>query len=243
MRESGHVMSSSKIKNISFLLLSGGIGARANHREPKQFYSMCGHPMIAYPIIAISAIPEIKEIIINAPEGYEERTREIMDHYTGTIPFKVVKCGETRQESSLILANAATYETVILHESARPCAERGLFQGLVDCDSQNAGYFRPVPFSMVKVDSETQLVTEGVAREGVFDVQMPQKFQRSTLLQAHDEAIEKGREFTEDSLMVYEMTGEPVASLSGSSHNIKITSSEDFTIGAGIVAMIKGLSK
>ena len=223
-------MNASSSQPVSLLLLSGGVGARSKHHEPKQFFELCGHPMMAYAVIAATKVNAITEILVNASEDFHDRTCEIMDHYCGGKPFKVLESGQTRQQSSFILAQAAQSDTVLLHETARPFVTQAMYQALLDDPEENAGYFHSIPFSMCKIDRKTKMVAKGVSREKVFDVQLPQKFNRDSLVAAHHAAIEAGKSYTEDSVMVTKMAGAKVHALIGSSRNLKVTSQVDFTI-------------
>ncbi|MFY0658879.1 MAG: 2-C-methyl-D-erythritol 4-phosphate cytidylyltransferase [Shimia sp.] len=220
---------------VSFLLLSGGIGSRSNHHEPKQFYKLAGHPMIAHSIIAAVRTPNVAEIVVNAPEGFEERTREIMEAYCAGLPYKIVPAGATRQESCEALVAAAEKDVVVLHEAARPFISVDMLADLIENDAENAGYCFAISFSMCRIDTETRLVKRGVSREKVFDIQLPQKFARATLLAAHEKARKKGKNYNEDSVMVVKMTKQPVLSLEGSSRNRKVTTPEDFIIAEGMM--------
>ncbi|PID36134.1 MAG: 2-C-methyl-D-erythritol 4-phosphate cytidylyltransferase [Rhodobacterales bacterium] len=224
-------MSETEVKRpASLLLLNGGVGKRSGHEEPKQFYELHGHPMLAYSIVAALKVPEIQEIVVNAPEGYVERTERALRNYASTVPFKVVPCGATRQESSYILAKAASYDRVVLHESARPMVTGPMYRQLLEYPEENVGFFSDIPFSMCRLDPETGKIKRNVRRDRVFNIQLPQKFERDTLLAAHDAALKAGKTYTEDAVLVFKMTDADVYSLEGSHQNIKVTNREDFVI-------------
>lgn len=220
---------------VSFLILSGGVGQRSGHSEPKQFYELSGHPVIAHSIIAAIQVPDVAEIVVNAPPGFEDRTAHIMESYCAGRPWRIVPPGETRQESCRILAEAASHDRVILHEAARPFVDKAMLRQLIDCASPNAGYCHAIPFSMCHVDPETRLISSGVSRDSVFNIQLPQIFERATLTEAHRRAADQGRSYTEDAVMCLEMTGAAVLALTGHSKNLKITSQEDFIIAEHIM--------
>lgn len=223
---------------FSFLLLSGGVGQRSGHHEPKQFYELSGSPMIVYSLTAAVKNPRIKEVITNAPPGFEEKTDNIMKRYCNTKPYKIVNPGETRQESCYNLVKAATCKNVIIHEAARPLVDSKMYERLIESQSANAGFCYPIPFSMCKVDSKSNKVVQGVPREDVYDVQLPQKFERDTLILAHENALKNEREFTEDSIMVIEMTDADFFSITGTSRNKKVTSFEDFLLAEKILSTL-----
>lgn len=214
----------------SLLILSGGVGERSKHTEPKQFYEIAGHPMVAHSIIAALRESRFGEIIINAPEGYEERTAKLVAAYCGSKPHRVVAAGSTRQKSARILAEAARYDTVVLHEAARPFVDLPMYKRLLDSPAPNVGYYHAIPFSMCKIDAKTRLVKKGVSREKVFNIQLPHKFSRADLLKAHEAAEARNISYNEDTVMVVQEKGADVLALDGISRNIKVTTPEDFVI-------------
>lgn len=216
--------------SISFLLFSGGVGSRSGHHEPKQFFELAGHPMIAYSLMAANSVDQIGEVIINAPEGFESRTRAIAEKYCPSKSIKIIPAGVTRHESSLLLAQSAQYNSVVLHEAARPFVTSEMLLELIGCDDANAGFCQPIAFSMCEIDISSGQMVKGVPRDAVFNIQLPQIFDRSVLLLAHIHSKEIGTMFTEDAIMVVEMTGEPVRALSGSTTNLKVTTPEDFLV-------------
>ena len=225
-------------RSATLILLSGGVGQRSGHHQPKQFVDLHGHPMIAHTLIQATQENRIKEIITNAPAGYEKPTAEIMQAYCGEIPFKVLTCGQSRQDSCRTLVESATYNTVVVHEAARPFVDLKMYKELLDCSAPNAGFCYPISFSMCKIDNETKEITDGVSREEVFDIQLPQKFERDTLLSAHKLAQKKQQKFTEDAVMVIKMTDKPVLSLRGSSRNIKVTTNTDILIAKQLMEQL-----
>ncbi len=216
--------------SASLLLLNGGIGKRSRHKEPKQFFEMMGHPVLAYSIIAATSLPEIDEIIVNFPAGYADKTIDVLKKYAGDKTFKLIECGPDRQNSSYLLAQQAKNEQVLLHEAARPTVTSTMYQNLLRHASENVGYFAPIPFSVCGMDPNTRTISENIRRDRVFDIQLPQKFNRSTLINAHQAAIKSNKKFTEDAVLIFKMSGTKVHMLDGYSNNIKVTSPEDFHI-------------
>lgn len=221
-------------KMYSLLLLSGGVGARSKLQEPKQFFELQGHPLIAHTLIIAQRHPQIAEVIVNYPGGYEERTRELLAHYCSTKPFKLVAGGATRQDSCKILVEAASNEDVIVHEAARPLCGMSMFEELIDDPRENVSFVSDIPFSMCKVDGDTGQIVENVSRDEVFNIQLPQKFSTSDLASAHSMAAKRKLQYTEDAVLVADMTGKPVFTIEGRSRNIKITTVEDLYIAEQI---------
>lgn len=214
----------------SLLLLNGGVGQRSQLDYPKQFFEVRGHPIMAYAIIAAQELSAIKEIIVNTPKGYETRTKEIMDHYCSHLPYTMVSGGLNRQGSMLKLAEAAQYDQVLVHETARPVITEATYNDLLVREEKNIGYFADIPFSMCRLDPNSKSLSKGVCRNQVFNIQLPQKFDRKTLLKAHKVAKKNKKIFTEDAVMVHEMTGSVVHALPGDHRNIKVTTPKDLAL-------------
>lgn len=222
-------------KDVSFLLLSGGTGSRAGHHEPKQFRRIAGIEMMAWSLRLAGAHPRIAEIITNAPAGYHDRTQKLCAAHAPLVPAQVLDCGATRQESVRILAAAARHDIVILHEAARPMIDHSMVDELLAAEAENAGLFASIPFSMCEIDQATGLVARDVPRARVANIQLPQKFDRATLVAAHSAAARTGLAFTEDAVLVHQLAGACVRALPGYVRNIKVTTPEDFGIVAGFM--------
>lgn len=221
-------------RDVSFLLLSGGVGSRSGHHEPKQFRRIAGLEMMAYSLRLAASHPRIAEIVTNAPAGYRERTLTLCETHAPRIPSRVLDCGATRQESVRIMAQAAKHDIIVLHEAARPMIDAEMVDDLLGSDAKNAGLFAAVPFSLCEIDQVTGLVGRGIPRNRVVNIQLPQKFDRATLVKAHESAARRGLEFTEDAVLVHQVTEASVLALPGYVRNIKVTTPEDF----GIVAKL-----
>jgi 2-C-methyl-D-erythritol 4-phosphate cytidylyltransferase len=227
-------MIENSLRPFSFLLLSGGLGSRSGNVQPKQFYELAGHPIVAHTIIAIRQIDAIAEIVVNAPPQFKDRTYNLMSSYCGRKPFKVIPAGKTRQESVHLLAQNAVYDDVILHEAARPFATSKMFEELIAHPEQNVGYFTEIPFSMCRISRKRMVVKKGVSRAKVFNIQLPQKFEKSTLVNAHDAAVRANAKYTEDAVLVSEQAKVAVHTMTGNSRNLKVTNPEDFAIAEQI---------
>ncbi|WP_236953056.1 IspD/TarI family cytidylyltransferase [Ketogulonicigenium vulgare] len=220
-------------QRFTFLLLSGGVGTRASAGLPKQFRAILGRPMISYAVAIAAAHPQIAQIITNAPAGFEEMTRDMIAPHAGNVPFQILRSGATRQHSVALLLEAAGTEVVILHEAARPCIDGAMIDQLLDHSAENVGLYGPIPFSMCRIGADGY-VTAPVPRDEVFDIQLPQKFNRADLQRCHQMARRDGLVFTEDSQLCHHY-GARVQALPGAHKNIKVTYPEDFGIAGQLL--------
>jgi 2-C-methyl-D-erythritol 4-phosphate cytidylyltransferase len=94
-----------------------------------------------------------------------------------------------------------------------------------------------IPFTVLKGGEYIEGLLE---RDELVNVQLPQKFNRTKLLAAHQAAANAGREFTEDASLFFEYAKEPVRILPGIEHNIKITVPTDTVTAEAIYHDLMG---
>lgn len=225
--------------NISYIYLSGGIGKRADVGKPKQFHTLNGIPMMIYGLLAINQIDEINEVIINYPDGFLDEIKQLIDAYAINKRIIYVEGGNTRQDSVFSMVKKCSNEQVIIHESARPVVTETDFRELINCTFRNVTFVQEIPFTVAVVDTFNSKISQWLDRDVLRNIQLPQKFKRSTLLLAHNNATKKEIIYTEDATMCLECTNELVHFLDGRPTNIKITTKDQFIIADLFLTGIK----
>lgn len=210
----------------SLLLLNGGVGVRAAAGQPKQFVKVKGIPILVYSLVAADAVEEITEIILNYPSDWRESVEEIVNDYAIKTPITYVPAGRTRHDSVAIMLEQCTTEHVIVHESARPLVTSADFAKLIADEHENTGFMLPVSFTVAPVDPDARLVTGSLERRRLRNVQLPQKFRRSVLVEAHEYARREDETFTEDATLCA-VAGFEVHFIDGQDRNIKVTTPTD----------------
>lgn len=213
---------------FSVILLSGGSGSRMEQTIPKQFLMLAGKPMIMHTIERLDQIEQVGEIIIVCHKDYTDLVKQYLDSYSIKTSCQIVNGGVSRQESTYIGLQHTVYEDVIVHEAARPFVKRSEFEELMDSPYPNAIFGHPIPFTVLKGN---EYITELLDRETLINVQLPQKFRRDDLLDAHKKAAMEGRMFTEDASLLFYYTNMNIAILNGSIYNLKITEPVDMITG------------
>jgi 2-C-methyl-D-erythritol 4-phosphate cytidylyltransferase len=212
----------------SAIILAGGAGSRMNHEIPKQFLKLAGKPMIMHTLERLNRIPAIDEIIISCHPDYKDVISHNIKTYMLSKEFIIINGGKTRQESSYLGVMQARNDRVMIHEAARPFVTESEFENLLLDDEDNVIYGIPIPFTVVKGG---RYIKEILNREELYNVQLPQKYFRASLLEAHIKAETDGLIFTEDASMLYYYTSIPSKIIEGSVHNVKITTSQDLEFG------------
>ncbi|QBP41941.1 IspD/TarI family cytidylyltransferase [Paenisporosarcina antarctica] len=217
---------------ISMVLLSSGVGSRMGKNTPKQYLSLGGKPIIIHTLERLSKVKEIDEVIICCTEGYKEFIAELIENHCPTLNYKLVTGGETRQDSTRNGLQACKNDSVMIHEAARPFVKQTEFERLANSESENAIYGIEIPFTVLKGKNKIDGILN---REELVNVQLPQKFNRSKLMNAFEHAYSDNKMFTEDASLFYEYNkNDEITILKGTEFNTKITYPIDLVIGETI---------
>jgi 2-C-methyl-D-erythritol 4-phosphate cytidylyltransferase len=210
----------------SLALLNGGVGARVAAGRPKQFIAVKGIPILVYSLIAADGVDTISQIVLNYPEGWRDGVEKIVRDYAIKTPITYVEAGRSRHESVGRMLPLIESDHVIIHESARPLVDASDFQRIIRHEHPDVSYMLEIPFTVAPVDPRTSKVTGYLDRSALRNVQLPQKFSKSTLVAAHEYAEREGVVFTEDATLCA-VAGFDVRFLDGSDRNFKVTTPVD----------------
>jgi 2-C-methyl-D-erythritol 4-phosphate cytidylyltransferase len=216
----------------SLILLAGGKGTRMKKELPKQFLLLAGKPIIMHILERVEKVSSIGEVIIVCLEEYKGYIFDYIEKYGLRKSYILVSGGETRQQSVLNGLEASKYDNIILHESARPFVSVEDFENIINNEYLNVTYGREIPFTVLNRNENN--VSGILERETLINTQLPQKFEKKGLLQAHYEAKTEGKIFTEDASLLFNYKKEPIYILEGNDYNIKLTTNFDLLIAEEI---------
>lgn len=216
----------------SAIILAGGAGSRMHQSVPKQFLALAGKPMILHTLERLERIDEIDEIIVPCYPQYKELLRMNIDAYMLKKTYKIIDGGSTRQQSAHFGVLEAKNEDILIHEAARPFVTTQEFTALLEDKAENATYGLEIPFT-VSVRTGDK-ITGLLERDTLVNIQLPQKFKRTPLLAAYEQAEQDGLFFTEDTSLLYHYLKKPVKVLEGTPNNVKVTNSVDMVVGETI---------
>lgn len=144
----------------------------------------------------------------------------------------LVRNGLTRQESVYNGLICAERERVIVHETARPFVSCEDIKTLIADEDINCTYGSDLPFTVLNKNGN--YISGLLEREKLVNIQLPQKFDRKTLVKAHQIAMQEGRTFTEDASMLMTYDLGRVKIIPGKEYNIKLTELLDMLTGEQI---------
>ena len=213
----------------TFLLLAGGQGTRMQNVTPKQFLLLAGKPIIMHTLEKIEKIDKIKKIVIVCKEEYREKIENYRKDYRLKKEIRYANAGSTRQQSVYNGLGLVKTDTVIIHEAARPFVNKREFENIIECKEKNVTYTYSIPYTVLKIKEDC--IDELLDRDELVNIQLPQKFETSVLIEAHRNAIKDNKFFTEDASLVKYYSDKKVKILKGTQYNLKITEPLDLVLG------------
>jgi 2-C-methyl-D-erythritol 4-phosphate cytidylyltransferase len=208
----------------SAIILASGAGLRFQNEQPKQFMKLAGMPVMVHAIKVFQSCDVIDEILVVCHDSYINEMWNIVNRYELSKVTKVLSGGATRQESSYIGLRATDANCVLVHDSVRPFLSHQVINRLVEAVSLHKAVDTVIPSAdtLVEVDDDgfiANIPDRSRFRRG----QTPQAFERSLVLQAHEQAVSDGIENATDDCQLVMRLGHKVFCVDGDDQNIKIT--------------------
>lgn len=210
----------------SVVIVAAGSGTRLGATEPKAFVGLAGSTLLQHCLQRVSSWKAATSVVIVAPPGWEGAATDLAT--SAGISAIVVPGGDTRTQSvrAGLAALPAGTEYVLIHDAARVLMPLDVFDRVLNALVSGApGVIPclPVVDTLVTIERETSMTSEGVDRSVLGAVQTPQGFHAPTLLAAF--AAQAG-DFTDDAA-VLRAAGRDVVAVEGDAAGFKITYPED----------------
>lgn len=217
------------------IVMSAGKGLRMGSDVPKQYMDLDGKPVLFY---ALNAMQEsfIDEIIIVVGEGsIDFVSEEIVKKYGFSKVTQIVEGGAERSDSvynGLLAVKDPDNSYVYIQDGARPCLTTDLLWKVKeDVECFGTAVVGVKSKDTVKLVGPDGFVATTPSREWVWNVQTPQTFVCSDILDAYDKFRANKNAVVTDDASVMEQFGKlPVHITEGDYRNVKITTSEDILL-------------
>jgi 2-C-methyl-D-erythritol 4-phosphate cytidylyltransferase len=200
--------------------------------RPKQFLTLAGKPILAHTVEVFERCRSVEGVFIIAPpEEMDPVQREIVEAYRFQKVLKVVRGGQTRQQSVFngLKAVKSECDIVIVHDGVRPMIAPVLIEATIAEARKTGAAIVAVPARDTLKRLRPGGRLETLPREDIWLAQTPQTFQFPILLQAHQKAAQELFKGTDDASLV-ERLGREVSLVPGDYHNLKITTPADLPL-------------
>lgn len=219
----------------SALIAAAGLGSRMGTGVNKQFIMLDDMPVLAHTLLAFDSASQIDEVIVVTQETEILTVSDLVKDFGIRKVKGIVPGGATRQESVRLGLSHVTCGKVLIHDGARPFVTPEQIDAVADqlesCDAAALGI--PVKDTIKRV-GVNGLICETLERDGLFQIQTPQGFRTEVIKKAHAQAALDEISVTDDCALA-EYIGIPVRIVTGSAHNLKVTTPEDLVIAEALL--------
>lgn len=226
---------------IAAVIPAAGQGTRMNAPINKQYLTLNGKPILAHTLEVFEKSELIHEIILVVNENEFKICRHQVLKPNHFSKVKLVKGGQTRQESVYqgLKAVSVQADLVMIHDGARPLLQEAvIFQSILKTMEYGATTVGVPAKNTIKMIDENGMVISTPQRESLVEIQTPQTFKADLIRKAHDKALKDGFVGTDDASLV-EALPHPVKIVTGHYTNLKITTPEDLIIAESILKQFK----
>jgi len=226
------------MKRIAAILPAAGLGTRMGAETPKQFLELDGTPIVILSLRRIAACAEITDIIVATRGDEVGRLEERIKKEKFKQTVRVVKGGDSRQDSVAAALQEVGNETeiVLVHDAVRPFVTVEQIARVIEearrCEAAILGIPAMDTVKEVKrasLPEDVALITATVPRERVVLAQTPQAFATKLLKEAFARAQGDGVNASDEAGLVERM-GHDVHVVLGSERNMKITKPADMEL-------------
>ncbi|MBP3369850.1 MAG: 2-C-methyl-D-erythritol 4-phosphate cytidylyltransferase [Clostridia bacterium] len=228
----------------SAIIAAAGLSERFGGTVTKQMQELCGTPVLIHTLKAYENTDCIHEIIIVARPNEIPFWERACKEYSLTKVTKIVKGGNTRQESVMNGLEAVNDRSkfVAIADGARclitPEQITAVCRSAYKYKAATAAHRAT---DTVKIADKKGFIDSTPDRNTVWLAQTPQVFKTNLYRAAAVTAQEKKVEATDDNMMV-EFVGHPIRLVECGSTNIKITTYDDVAVAKGILAARRALT-
>ena len=208
--------------------------ARRMEGIDKLLTPIAGMSAAARSIAAFHRCDFIREMVVVCREDQMSQYRALVDRYGFGKVHSVVAGGETRQQSVFqgvkMLSECCEY--LAIHDGARPMVTAHIIEEtLGDAVKWGAATAAMPVKDTIKQAGQDGCIAATPDRSTLYLTQTPQIFHRDVYCRAMEQALEAGKEYTDDCQLV-EATGAKVFLSAGSYRNLKLTTPEDMEIAS-----------
>lgn len=218
---------------ISVLIPAAGQGKRMGSSVKKPYLMLADKPILSHTIDRFEQNSVIDEIFVIVDESDFTVCRENV-----LVPFRyrkvreLVSGGETRQISVFngLRALSDDVDFVIVHDGVRPFIDDKIIFECLEASAEWGAAVSAVPVKeTIKAVNEELFVDHTPQRDQLWQVQTPQVFRKSLIIEAHKKAIQDRINAPDDAALI-ENLGSPVKLVMGSYKNVKLTTPGDLRI-------------
>lgn len=223
------------------MLLAAGRGSRFGGPIPKAYLALQGKPLLLHSAERLARVVDLRAghqlVVVVHADDRERHLRPLMPALLALGCVRFADGGDSRQESMQhgLAAADADAELVLVHDAARALFPIDAARECVAAAERTGASLLAIPAPDTLKRVRDGRVETTVDRAGIWQAQTPQVIRRDLLQRAFAHATATAFAGTDDVSLV-EHLGEPVAVVTGSATNLKITRQEDLPLASALLA-------
>ena len=219
--------------NVSVILPAAGSGTRFGAGSNKIFQAIDGREIFLRSIDLFVGRDDVSQILlVVSPEEAPEISRRFGEELAA-LGVEIIDGGEVRSDSvrnALARLDEAA-GLVCVHDAVRPCADPERIDAVFQAAAESGAAILACPLhGTIKKAGPSGRILQTVDREGLWEAQTPQVFDKDLLI----EAYALGGQATDDAEMV-QRTGREVTVVPSDPNNIKITTRADIAFAEAVI--------
>ncbi len=232
-------------KRCTAIMLAAGGGSRMKSDVAKQYMLLRGKPLLWYALQAVEESAVIDDcILVTGAEDIIYVKEEIVERYGFRKVDRIIAGGKERydsvyqalrviEEDGMRVSNRDGF--LFIHDGARPFLTEAILRRNYEAVERFRACVTGMPVKdTIKIADRDGFAAQTPDRSLVWQIQTPQVFESSLILEAYDRLQQEkerlaadGIRITDDAMVVETLMGLPVKLVEGSYENIKITTPED----------------
>ena len=216
------------MKNVTAIILAGGVGSRMNSDITKQNIVLLGKTVLERTLDAFCRSSLVTDLILVARQ---EELADIISIISGidTKRISLVSGGNTRAQSAKngFMAIGEKTDFVAIHDCARCLITPDMIDSVIKVAFEKGAATAACKVTdTVKLVDDNRRIISTIPREKVYRAQTPQVFSKDLYQKALLNAADKLDLATDDNMLVEEIGGR-IECVDLGAYNIKITVAED----------------
>ena len=219
--------------DVSVILPAAGAGTRFAAPANKIFQLLAGREIFLRTIDVLAARPDVGQIILVLSAEDLDTVEQRYGEPLAAAGVSLVLGAAARHQSvrnALARVDQAA-ALVCVHDAVRPCVTAADIDAVFAAARRTGAAILAQPVhGTVKRAGPDGLIEQTVCREGLWQAQTPQVFDKDLLLRAYDRQVDGAT----DDAQVVEAAGHQVTIVPGLATNIKITTPTDLALAEAI---------
>jgi len=221
------------MNSVSVILPAAGSGKRFGAESNKIFQLLGGREIFLRTIDLFAGRDDVRQILLVASAADIAELHERYGDQLADLGVELVQGGAERSHSvrNALARVDSSVDLICVHDAVRPCVRPEQIDAVLAKASATGAAILACPLhgTIKKVDGAGKIL-QTVDRDGLWEAQTPQVFERTLLIEAYD----RGENATDDAETV-QRTGAEVAVVQSDPNNIKITTQADLTFAETIL--------